>query len=231
MSTRLKQMRTNSIRACILYVLLFAWYLPPADAQRPTTKAAKTPPSPFESFRALDDNLARLDGQLKQLEVLIARSATGARATSSGRKGRQPWATASRPMLSTIGSTQRTTLTLQRRYRKSRAGREMLANLARESNGLVRSARSLNRAATPAEAQTSLALIRDARIKFALSFQAIAADYAALRCVRGEWSCCELVAKEGQKACHWTCKPAPRQCGAGLLGSRSQSASAEVIKH
>jgi hypothetical protein len=225
------QICRHPCRAWIVYVVCVTCVLLSAEAQGAPKKNTRAPVTIFESFRALDGNLVRLDAQLKELEDLIARGSSGARATSSGRKAKQPWTAPSQRMLKTVSAMQGTTLELQRRHTKSTADRELLAPLTKESSELVRAARNLTGASTPEDAQKSLAQIRDDRIRFNLRFQAIAADYGALRCARGQWSCCEITAKNGERACHWACVSTPRQCKAGLVGGRSQSATANVIKH
>jgi hypothetical protein len=82
-----------------------------------------------------------------------------------------------------------------------------------------------------AQARSTMEEVRRSRIDFLLKFHALSANYGALRCERGRWACCEIAHQNGAASCQWSCVQTVRQCSKGLLGPRSQSASADVVRH
>jgi hypothetical protein len=187
--------------------------------------------TPLDKIRSIDRYLSELDVQLQQIETLVAKATSGSLATTTGRRSHQPWTALSRALLRTTRSLRRTSAGLRNRFRHTKAGRKLFPPLLKRSTGLEGAAGTLVKAHTPAEAQEALSKIKKARTSFVMSYQSIASDSGALHCERGLWSCCEVVLKSGEPSCHWSCVTTARKCRAGLLGSRSQSASSDVMKH
>jgi hypothetical protein len=203
-----------------------------AIAHGQVAKAARRPSAvPFDSFRSIDQKLSLLDAQLSRIDSLLQKAASGAIATSSGTRSRQPWSATSQQMLTNVRSLGKTAAGLQRQYSKSVVARSLFPPLLKSATALEKAATALAASKNVAQTKSGLEEVQKSRIDFVLSFHAISADYGALRCERGRWACCEVASQNGSASCRWSCVQSTRQCSKGLLGPRSQSASAEVVRH
>lgn len=200
-------------------------------AQAEAVKKAKRPLTIFDSFRSLDQGLSALDAQLNRIDDVVQKAASGTIATSSGKRARQPWTGPSQQMLANVRSLKNTVMALQRRYQRSAGSKSLLPPLLKAAVALDQSAAGLAASKNAMQAKSALQAVRKSRIDLVLSFHALSADYGVLRCERGQWACCQVGQQNGASACRWSCVETPRRCSKGLLGPRSQSASADVVRH
>jgi hypothetical protein len=210
----------------LLLVLLFTIAATNSfDVNPKTTKSRPYSNEPFDSFRALDRQLSKLDAQLKAAGSLLDRARTGAIATTSGRRARSPWSDGARSIDKTLRSMLLTVDSLHRRYAQTRSGfaKSLLAPLPGEVKKMRNDTRALAKASTPADAKRALEAVNASRLEFVLAFQAISGGYAGLRCARGQWSCCSPKPGGDQRGCTWSCVEKPRMCTSGFVGPRSRS--------
>jgi hypothetical protein len=175
--------------------------------------------------------LSILDVQLERIDALLHKAESGVIATSSGKRGRQPWSTVSQQMLANTRSISKIAAALQRKYKSAAAAKSIFPPLLKGATALEKAAAGVGASKNVAQARSAVEGVRQSRIDFLLSFHALSADYGALRCERDTWACCEVARQNGTASCRWSCVQTSRRCNKGLLGPKSQWVSTDVVRH
>jgi hypothetical protein len=210
------------------FIVLALLFIPPVYGQR--TTGAHRAGEPFDSFQAIDKILSSLDTQLTQADSVLQKAGTGSIATSSGKRGRPPWAVLGQQILTNARTLDSRIMRLRSHYRTKRVSQQLFSGLVNADKGFTASARRFERSQTAVQARGALKQLQQSRLDLVLAFHSLSSDYGALRCQKGSWACCEVAGRNGNAACRWTCVRTPRQCR-GLLGPRSTAASTDVIRH
>jgi hypothetical protein len=185
---------------------------------KPRSNSAST--EPFRTFQLIDEHLTKVSRQ----QQLLRPSAGGIR-TNRGSPQYFPTKVLNGVLRNVHAIEQ---LAQRRELVYSEQHRALAARMFRimrvRASNVRKAILGMQRTRNPQRAQTTEKSLDKAIADLAVHFQALSGGYAALRCPKGGWACCQPKRKEdllpGEAvACRWTCTRAVGKC-AGLLGPR-----------
>lgn len=185
---------------------------------QPRAPKARAAAEPFATFHLLDQQLSVLDQQSAALKATVSSSGLGNLKTA-----RPAWRSAAGEMGQTVAAIDKLALRLKRRYRGKPFATRLFDRLRARASSVQSSLRIVRSADTATRAAAAASEADKRIVTLGLQFNAITGGYGALRCVSGEWTCCEPK-RQGEAAspdaCRWLCTKQAQRCR-GFVGPRA----------